>query len=562
MKLAWKDLGLRGELTQIIIDELGFIDPTEIQSLTIPQMLSNKDVLVEATTGSGKTLAFVLPVFEMLSRHNQYNRDRPSVLIISPSRELSVQITSVIDTIITHRHQVKELLNVKSLVVTGGSEVVSDLENLPGVTILIGTPGRLEDLNMRVPDLFKNLEILILDEADRLLDLGFTETLQKILAKAPKQKRVGLFSATLKHTLEDEYSFLCLRNPLRISLGGGVPLLLDNRFLIVKSKDKLSTLLSLLTNEFADKKVMVFFATCAMVDYFSLLLKRLNISVNLLGLHGKMVPKKRTALFKKFCSLNSVVLFCTDLAARGLDFADVDVVIQFDAPKDPRSFVHRCGRTARNGAPGVAVTLLLESEEPFIYLIRNRNIPFNERQPPPDSSFAMNDSLLLSKDRDLFEKSKLAFVSFIRHYREHLAKYIFSLDQLDISGMAKCFCLIQVPKMPELKNLIIELDQIGVDFDAIPFTDAIRESARLEKLAIRKKATKIHIPKNSIKSTLSWSKGKAKKEGKSIFNKSKILNKIKTLQQKIPEVDDYSDLDCDYKEYKKSKRTSKNAATS
>ena len=553
---SWKDLGLREDLIRVITEEFSFNNPTEIQILTIPQMLSNKDVLVEATTGSGKTLAFVLPVLEMLTRHNYYCKERPSVLVISPTRELSVQIASVFDSFISHKHEDKVSTDAKSLVVTGGSEVTSDLEKLSGVNILIGTPGRLEDLNSRIPDLFKSLEILILDEADRLLDLGFSEILQRILARAPKQKRIGLFSATLKHTLEEEYSFLCLRNPIRISLGESVPLLLDNRYIIAEAKEKLSVLLSLLTSDFRDKKVMVFFATCAMVDYFSLLLKKLNIPVNLLGLHGKMVPKKRIALFQKFCSLSSVALFCTDLAARGLDFPDVDVVLQFDAPKDPRSFAHRCGRTARAGRPGAAVTLLLENEEPFIYLIRNRNMSFIEKQLSSDPFLSVIDSSLLANDRELFEKSKLAFVSFVRHYKEHLAKYIFSLDQLDIVGVAKCFHLIQVPKMPELKQRTIELEQNYIDCNSIPFTDPVRERARLGKLANQKKETKIHFPKNSIKNTVSWSKGKARKEGKSIFKKSKILNKIRAQQQKSSDDDD-DDLDSDYREYKKSKKANK-----
>jgi ATP-dependent RNA helicase DDX55/SPB4 len=414
--------------------------------------------------------------------------------------------------------------------------------------------GRLEALSSRVPDLLKNLEILILDEADRLLDLGFSETLQKILLMAPKQKRVGLFSATLKYTLEEEYSFLCLRNPLKISLGPNVPKHLENRYIIIKAEEKLALLIWFLQNQFRGKKVMVFFATCAMVDYFTLLLEKLNISVNLLGLHGKMVPKKRQALFKKFCNLDSAVLFCTDLAARGLDFPDVDAVIQFDAPKDPRFFAHRCGRTARAGKTGSAILFLLENEDGFRYLIRNRNIQIEEQEPPTLSSWNDQFSPLL-KDRELFEKSKLAFVSFIRHYKEHLANYVFSLAKLDLEGMVKCFGLIQVPKMPELKGLCADLGRKDLVFDSIPFADPVREHARIEKLANQKPKVKLHIPKNSIKNTVSWSKGKAKKEGKSVFKASKILNRIKEKPSK--EEGQYDELDDDYREYKKSKKTNK-----
>lgn len=545
----WEKLGLEKKLADFVVKEFGFEKPTEIQALTIPQVLGNKDVLVEATTGSGKTLAFVLPMMQLLLKHKYPGI---SALIISPTRELSEQSAHIVERLCAG-------LGLKCAIVTGGTQVAADEEKLlqGKPNILVATPGRLEDLSKRLPGVLKNLEILILDEADRLLDLGFSQCISNILSKAPKQHRTGLFSATLKHTLEEEYSYLCLRNPQKVSLQESVPSTLQNFYAFVGEEAKLSYLVQLLKGDFAGKKVLVFFATCAMVDYFALLLE--DVLPNFLALHGKMVPKKRHALYAKFCNTPGMTLFCTDLAARGLDFSDIDVVIQFDAPKDPRSFAHRCGRTARAGKTGMALTFLSEKEESFIYLVQNRGIkldPFEKNT----CNTILNLTQKLKQDRELFEKSKIAFVSFIRHYREHLAKYIFRLEDVDIGALAKGFSLIQIPKMPELGKKSVNFPTGDcLNFDDIPYKDPVREAARQKKKATLKKPA-IIIPNNAIKNTKSWSKSVAKKEGKTVFSKSKILKKIKQAEINTePSVDDndLNELDTDYKEYKSSKKGKK-----
>ena len=560
---SWEALGLEKRVSEFVVKEFGFEEPTEIQKLTIPQMLGSKDVLVEATTGSGKTLAFVLPVVQILLKQKYAGT---SALIISPTRELSEQSAQIVERICS-------AFGLRCAIVTGGTVVSADVEKLKTApNILVATPGRLEDLSQRMPGLLKNLEVLVLDEADRLLDLGFSQAISKVLSKAPKQRRTGLFSATLKHTMEDEYSYLCLRNPLKISLRDSVPQTLDNYFAFVGEEEKLSVLVHLLKSDFKDKKVLVFFATCAMVDYFMLLLEEKDVLSNCVALHGKMVPKKRHAVYTKFCSTPGMTLFCTDLAARGLDFSDIDVVVQFDAPKDPRSFAHRCGRTARAGRPGLALMLLHEKEDPFVYLIQNRGIRLEEY--PQISGVRMLDlRWKLRADRELFEKSKIALVSFVRHYREHLAKYIFRLEDLDMGKLASGFSLIQLPKMPELQNgkkksagTNFEAD-CTIPYDDIPFKDTVREAARLNKKAAAAslKTTAVVIPNNTIKNTKSWSKGVAKKEGKSVFNKSKILKKLKdnTVQEKIKVTEneddemDMKELHDDYKEYKASNKKGK-----
>ena len=338
MEAEW-DRALLSKATLATLERLQFRQMTPVQAATIPLFFQRKDVAAEAVTGSGKTLAFLIPVLETLYRlSSPLNKHQIGALIVSPTRELAAQISEVLEEFLKDSDG-----NLSFQLFIGGTKVEKDIERFEerGGNIVIGTPGRLEDLllgksvgitqglNKFVSGL-KSVEMLILDEADRLLSLGFEAALNTILGFCPKQRRTGLFSATQT----SEVSSLIragLRNPAVVVVKDGArpesnqrtPSSLENFYLVCTAKTKLSTLLDLLKSR-QSEKVMVFAATCACVDYFSLLLKHiLGAQASLFSIHGKM-KKKRQKIFNQFRKSKSGVLICTDVMARGVDIPDVD----------------------------------------------------------------------------------------------------------------------------------------------------------------------------------------------------------------------------------------------
>ena len=308
------------------IQAMGFEIPTPVQATTIPLFLSHKDVCVQATTGSGKTLAFLIPIFEMLQRLEISKAGSLSALIIAPTRELATQIHHVACRFSEHYPKTKSALFV------GGVPVAENVQHLSAShpMIAVGTPGRVLDLiNRRVPDFsLRSIEILILDEADVLLDMGFKESLNQILSVLPKQRRTGLFSATQTSEVK-ELARAGLRNPVTITVkvqsnvaAITVPTTLENLYEVCEYEHRIARLIQFI-NDNKQSKIIVFCATCSCVDYYSLVFPKFISSTDLLtsvpvvGLHGRMVPKKRSALYQKYVELENGVMFCTDVAARG-----------------------------------------------------------------------------------------------------------------------------------------------------------------------------------------------------------------------------------------------------
>ncbi len=275
---------------------------------------------------------------------------------------------------------------------------------------MVGTPGRILDLHRRYEDFkFNKLEVLVLDEADMLLDMGFKDSINQILSLLPKQRRTGLFSATQTKEVKDLVR-AGMRNPVSISVRvldpqnviknpslsesrqylhsqQMTPITLSNYYIISSYENRPGKLVQFIQNHQSNKTI-VFCATCACVDYYSLVFDRLrkkNIffpsSVPIYGFHGKMVQKKRNLVYKKFVSIPFGVLFTTDVAARGIDIPDVDWIVQLAAPKDPAFFVHRVGRTARAGKSGGALLFISQDEFPYVYLLHGRGIPLVNMEP-------------------------------------------------------------------------------------------------------------------------------------------------------------------------------------
>lgn len=590
-----------------IVKGLGFETATPVQAAAVPLLLSHKDVVVEAVTGSGKTLAFLLPLLQILEKTAAMkDHRRIGAVVMTPTRELAVQIFETLQGLL----KMSESCTLKPLLLIGG--VSATLEDdyakyrKEGGNVIVATPGRLEEFLKRFngevgPALKDAFEILILDEADRLLDLGFESSIRNILQQLPKQRRTGLFSATMTEAIGDLIR-TGLRNPVRVTVKvenidnseSRVPTTLSIHYRLVESfEEKLGLFLNLIrrsdpSHPLHGKKVIAYFATCACVDYYMKVLDGDNDS-QIFALHGKMPHNKRTAVYRGFLdSVGDSVMLCTDLAARGLDFPDIDWVIQFDPPQDPKSFLHRCGRTARSGRSGDALVFLQKEEDAYIEMMTNRGVPMSEfQQIDEKDSKDLVDMLKQKslKNREVYEASIKAFVSYIRFYQEHQAKFIFQLKALDIPSLARTFGLLRLPSMPELRSTFTPVQLQGFvatphDPDTIVYHDKTREKQRLVALektrAERSLKAESSDAKNDKKkrqsNNVAWSQQKAKKQARQERKEKKdrkreYLHKIKREGAAVAAVsadkdedhneNDDNDMADEYRELKKERKMKK-----
>lgn len=494
------------EFTLQALDSLEFRLATPVQAATIPLLCNYKDVAVDAATGSGKTLAFLIPTVEILRRISQpLSPHQVGAVIISPTRELASQIYHVAEPFL------KTLPNVLAMLLVGGTDVTADVKkvNEKGANIIIGTPGRIDDIMERSSLDFRLLEVLVLDEADRLLDMGFQRQLSAIVSRLPKQRRTGLFSATQTEAVE-ELSKAGLRNPVRVEVKTEVKSILPSaisgdqglacsktpssltiQFLECEGDEKPSQLAQFLL-EFSSAKVIVYFMTCACVDFWGTVLPCLEClkNVSMVSLHGKMRQSVREKALAQFASMQAGVLLCTDVAARGLDIPNVDWILQYDPPQDPNVFVHRVGRTARMGRSGNALVFLLPKEDAYVEFLKIRRIPIDKKE-KYDTAQDVVPLLRAAamKDRDIMEKGLRAFVSFIRAYKEHQCTYIFRWKELEVGKLAMGYGLLRLPTMPELKRGTLSSANFkaieGIDLKSIRYKDRTREKQRQKKLVMK-----------------------------------------------------------------------------
>ncbi|CAG0915452.1 unnamed protein product [Notodromas monacha] len=449
MPPKWKDLqvNLRPEILQAL-EVGGFSVPTIVQARTVPLFLKNKDVAVQAITGSGKTLAFVVPILEiLLRREDPWKKHEIGAVVISPTRELASQTWQVIEQFLSG--PVRLPAKFRSMLLVGGTDPSEDVTKFEadGANIIVATPGRLEDLLKKKSggsDLachVRRVEIVVLDEADKLLEFGFERTVTTILSYFPKQRRTGLFSATQSEALNPLIK-TGMRNPVQVLVRDVVacqdalntPGTLENFYMTCTEVDKFDNLVRMLqTTECVEGKVLVFLATCACVDYFSSVLRLiLGTQRKVLSMHGKM-KTKRNKIFQRFKDLDTGILVCTDVMARGIDVPDIDWVIQYDPPSSATAVVHRCGRTARNGQPGKALLMLLREEDAYVkFLSLNQKVHLEKMETfvtdtvDADGNVLMDrlealssTKKLLAKDHGLIDKSSRAFVSFVQFYMKH-----------------------------------------------------------------------------------------------------------------------------------------------
>lgn len=346
--MKFEELGLAPELVRAVHD-LGYEEPTPIQAMAIPEGLQGKDVLGRAQTGTGKTAAFMLPAL-----HRLREGDGLRALILCPTRELAIQVSEAATEYAKHVHLWVGVLY-------GGTSVQKDIRGLKaGYDVLVATPGRLIDHLERGNVSLADLQILILDEADRMLDMGFRPQINQILRHCPKERQTMLFSATLPNDVKS-LAYESLKDPVTVEAAPQATTAegVDQKVYPVDGRRKGELLLKLLDRPGMDC-VIVFTRTKFGADKLVGQLK--NAGVKATVMHGDRAMKDRVRALDAFRDGEVRVLVATDVAQRGLDVEGISHVVNFDVPQDPDSYVHRVGRTARAGQKGEAITMMSPSE--------------------------------------------------------------------------------------------------------------------------------------------------------------------------------------------------------
>ena len=347
------------------IDELGFMAPTPVQAQAIPILRSGKDLLAQAQTGTGKTAAFAIPIIEKVDPELK----QPQALVIVPTRELALQVTREFGVIGKYRH-------AHEVAIYGGVPYGPQERALKrGAQIVIGTPGRLLDHIDRGTLSLSSIRIVILDEADRLLDMGFAPDVRKLLRLVPKQRQTALFSATLTGEIKDlAYRFTEKPEQIAIDPDRRTQESVEQVYVEVLEEDKVRVLEELL-RRWETEQVLVFRHTKRGVDRLLEDLQRRKLAVA--AIHGDLTQRDRERTLEKFKNGEIKILVATNLAARGLHIEDISHVVNFDLPEDAETFTHRIGRTGRAGETGVAVTFVAEWDfEEFERLREKAGVPF------------------------------------------------------------------------------------------------------------------------------------------------------------------------------------------
>ncbi|XP_020738704.2 ATP-dependent RNA helicase DDX18 [Odocoileus virginianus] len=429
---------LVNENTLKAIKEMGFTNMTEIQHKSVRPLLEGRDLLAAAKTGSGKTLAFLIPAVELIVKLKFMPRNGTGVLILSPTRELAMQTFGVLKELMTHHVHTYG-------VIMGGSNRSAEAQKLAnGVNIIVATPGRLLDHMQNTPGfMYKNLQCLVIDEADRILDVGFEEELKQIIKLLPTRRQTMLFSATQTRKVEDLARISLKKEPLYVGVDDDKANAtvdgLEQGYVVCPSEKRFLLLFTFLKKN-RKKKLMVFFSSCKSVKYHYELLNYIDLPV--LAIHGRQKQNKRTTTFFQFCNADSGILLCTDVAARGLDIPEVDWIVQYDPPDDPKEYIHRVGRTARglNGR-GHALLILRPEELGFLRYLKQSKVPLSEFEFSWSKISDIQSQLekLIEKNYFLHKSAQEAYKSYIRAYDSHSLKQIFNVNNLNLPQVALSF---------------------------------------------------------------------------------------------------------------------------
>ncbi len=364
---SFESLGLSGQFLELL-ETASFTEPSEIQEKAIPLVLQGKDVIGNSATGSGKTLAFGAGIINKAERGKGLQ-----ALVLTPTRELAEQVGTVLK-------KFSKFKGLETSIVYGGVGIMPQIKKLRDSEIAVGTPGRILDHLERGTINLSELKILVLDEADRMLDMGFINDVERIIKNCPKKRQTLLFSATIPVEIEhlaEKY----MENPESVSAESYVSHeKLRQVFYDVQKHLKFSLLVHLLKRETAGL-IMVFCNTRHNTDFVANNLQ--NLGINALAIHGGLTQERRNRIMQKFHEKNVYVLVCTDVAARGLDIKGVSHVYNYDIPKTSNDYIHRIGRTARAGKEGIAVNILSDRDyENFSSVLKDDSLKIAEEKVP------------------------------------------------------------------------------------------------------------------------------------------------------------------------------------
>ena len=351
--MTFEQLGLAAPLLRAV-EKKGYSEPSPIQAEAIPAVLAGRDVMAAAQTGTGKTAGFTLPILQLLHEGDEPHPHRIRVLILTPTRELAAQVAESVETYGAH-------LPFKCAVVFGGVKINPQIAKLRrGVDILVATPGRLLDLHQQGEVDFRELEILVLDEADRMLDMGFIHDIRRILKLLPERRQNLMFSATFAREIRDLTGSI-LHNPVEVEVSpANATADTVEQWLYPVDKKRKSALLRDLVVDKDWQQVLVFTRTKHGANRLAQSLEKWGI--NAAAIHGNKSQGARTRALEGFKGGNVRVLVATDIAARGLDIEQLPQVVNFDLPNVPEDYVHRIGRTGRAGSTGKAYSLVSADE--------------------------------------------------------------------------------------------------------------------------------------------------------------------------------------------------------
>lgn len=429
----------------------GYTEATDIQREAIPLALGGRDVLGAAKTGSGKTLAFLVPLLELLWRERWGQLDGIGALVISPTRELAYQTFEVLRKV-GCRHDFSAGL------VTGGRDIKAENSRIQHTNIVVCTPGRLlQHMDETVNFDCSSLKILVLDEADRILDLGFQQTMNAIVQNLPSERQTLLFSATQTKSVRD-LARLSLVDPEYVSVHEhsthSTPHKLQQSYIMCELQDKLSVLFSFIRSH-VSCKVIVFMSSCKQVKFVYEVFRRLQPGVPVMALYGRQKHMRRMGIYNEFCRKKSSVLFCTDVAARGLDIPAVDWVVQLDCPEDASTYIHRVGRTARYEKDGKALLFLLPSEEvAMLEQLRARKIPIEETRVNVKKIISIQKKVeeFCAQNAEMKQWAQRSFICYLRSVHLQANKDVFDVQKLPLEEYASSLGLPHPPRVRFLQR--------------------------------------------------------------------------------------------------------------
>ncbi|MDY6084550.1 MAG: DEAD/DEAH box helicase [Dialister sp.] len=419
MNEAFKELGLIPELLQAV-EDMGFEEPSPIQKTAIPVALSGRDMIGQAQTGTGKTAAFGIPILERIDP----KQPSPQAVVLSPTRELAIQSAEEIN-------KLAQYLPIHALPIYGGQDIERQIRALrKQPNIIVATPGRLMDHMRRKTIDLSHVEILILDEGDEMVDMGFIDDIRTILADMPEQKQTMFFSATMPKPIQElAETFLHDPEVVKIKAATVTIDLVDQEYIELPDRQKFDALCRLLDMEDPELAI-VFVRTKRRADEVTEALKKRGYMAE--GLHGDLSQQKRDSVVRQFKEGTIDLLIATDVAARGLDISGVTHVYNFDMPQDPEVYVHRVGRTGRAGNTGRATTFVISREMGQLRDIERVIRKRIDRRAAPTLA-----DVIAENQRSAIESlSDTALKAGLEEYRENAEELLNTIDSVSLVSAA------------------------------------------------------------------------------------------------------------------------------